>query len=731
MTTATKPARGMNLTLAGAFKPSEHRRRPNGGRYAIRPQLLELEDRCLLSSGPVLYAINNTYAEPHGNATLYTIDPSTGISSPVATITPTDGNPFPDYLVGMALDPVTNDLYAITGYDSNTGANSYLYTINRTTGQSTRIAMLSQNIAETGDLAFSPSGTLYGITNFDGQVYTVNPITGQVSMPGPPLESAQNQLPGKCCIASGNADYQYMTYYNGYLWAIDTGSGTIIVNNYSYGAYTDLVKIDPTTGGFTATSGTVNVFPLHSITGGLALLGQNGGMTVDAQSGLAYIGETVESSQPNGSSLDGLYTLDLKHVNSGSTLYGVGDPSIFPFLDSLAYYPNSADLALTKTAAPNKVAPGDTLTYTLKVTNNGPDPATGVTLSDPLPTDTTFQSITGLPAGWNETDPGVGHSGTVVCTDMSDFAANAPPVTIVITVTVDPTAVVGSVITNAAVVGSSADDPNPLNNTASATTPVVAGSADLAITKTATPDPVLAGGTLTYTLTVTNNGPDASNSVVVTDTLPGGITFAGFTTSSGWNVNINNNFTFFQFTTPTLADNASATLVITVTVDPSAVPGTIITNTAFVGSNSTADPNRLNNAGNATTLVGCTNAVPLPVFGTGLNASGGLLSTTPNNPMPMDQHYTLVPPQADTPPSPTHTRFPQRMWSTAAHTSFPRTSPTARHRSGSRPIRPGMTRTTPARPVAITITEPRSSWRRVSTHERWRLRGIGRPIMVA
>jgi uncharacterized repeat protein (TIGR01451 family) len=60
--------------------------------------------------------------------------------------------------------------------------------------------------------------------------------------------------------------------------------------------------------------------------------------------------------------------------------------------------PNSAavpctDVSLTKTASPNPVREGQTLTYTLVVTNNGPSVATGVTVTDPLPTtDVTYVS---------------------------------------------------------------------------------------------------------------------------------------------------------------------------------------------------------------------------------------------------------------------------------------------------------------------------------------------------
>ena len=58
-------------------------------------------------------------------------------------------------------------------------------------------------------------------------------------------------------------------------------------------------------------------------------------------------------------------------------------------------------------------------------------------------------------------------------------------------------------------------------------------SADLSIAKADSPDPVLPGGTLTYTLTVSNAGPAASGPTTVTDTLPAGVAF-NYATGTGW-----------------------------------------------------------------------------------------------------------------------------------------------------------------------------------------------------
>src|SRR3989475_265282 len=61
----------------------------------------------------------------------------------------------------------------------------------------------------------------------------------------------------------------------------------------------------------------------------------------------------------------------------------------------------------------------------------------------------------------------------------------------------------------------------------------VTGSADLSITKTDNPDPVNAGATLTYTVTVTNSGPSTAANVQVTDNLPAGVTFQS-ASGTGW-----------------------------------------------------------------------------------------------------------------------------------------------------------------------------------------------------
>jgi uncharacterized repeat protein (TIGR01451 family) len=118
--------------------------------------------------------------------------------------------------------------------------------------------------------------------------------------------------------------------------------------------------------------------------------------------------------------------------------------------------------------------------------------------------------------------------------------------------------------------------------------------ADLSITKADGPDPVLPGSTLVYTITVTNNGPSDAQNVVVTDNLPGGVTFVS---TSGCAEDPNGVPTC---SLGTIAATNSAQVIIQTTVDI----GTsgIITNTATVSS-STYDANGGNNSAIAETTV--------------------------------------------------------------------------------------------------------------------------------
>ena len=184
----------------------------------------------------------------------------------------------------------------------------------------------------------------------------------------------------------------------------------------------------------------------------------------------------------------------------------------------------------------------------------------------------------------------------------------------------------GSTITNTANINvpcSSVTDPNCANNSAVTTVYVASPTqADVAITKTASPDPVDQGTNLSYTLQITNNGPAAAQSVTVADPIPGEVTFASVSTTQGT----------CSYDIPTATVNCSLGTVsvgglVIVTINASAdtfSSSTLSTNTATVSA-TTGDPNLTNNTASFTSTIATPTAVQLASFRAFPRQGGGVL----------------------------------------------------------------------------------------------------------
>ena len=250
---------------------------------------------------------------------------------------------------------------------------------------------------------------------------------------------------------------------------------------------------------------------------------------------------------------------------------------------------NSTDLFITKIVDNGIPNEGDTVTFTVTVTNSGPAQATNVSIDDALPAGLTVGSITPSTGTW--ADP------TWTIGTLADGASAT------LTITADVNAgTAGSTITNTVTnisldqtdSNSTADDPSESITVGNATDLVIGKTVD-----NGTPDE---GDTITFTVAVTNSGPAQATNVSIDDALPAGLTIGSVTPSVG-------SYTAPTWTIGTLADGASATLTIQATVD-AGTAGSTITNTVTnvtldqTDSNTTADDlSESITVGNATDLV--------------------------------------------------------------------------------------------------------------------------------
>lgn len=180
----------------------------------------------------------------------------------------------------------------------------------------------------------------------------------------------------------------------------------------------------------------------------------------------------------------------------------------------LTILPN-ADVEIASVAdGPDPSFAGDPLSYTLTLLNNGPGTAADGTLSIDVPAGTGL--VSSNPAG-------CGLSGTTIDCPLDDLAAQ-DTATVEIQITPDPS-LRGTFTSTATVSLADGDtDMDSTNDTATIET-TLNGLADLSFTLTVDPDPLPAGGTAVYTLTLTNGGPSSARNVVAEITLPDGVTF--------------------------------------------------------------------------------------------------------------------------------------------------------------------------------------------------------------
>ncbi len=250
------------------------------------------------------------------------------------------------------------------------------------------------------------------------------------------------------------------------------------------------------------------------------------------------------------------------------------------------------DLKLNKSVDNDSPNEGDTVIYTVTVSNNGPDTATNVEITDMLPSRVTYASAT-VTRGNYDSGTGLWNVGSM---------SNGANATLTITATVDTIMACGVPIINTASI-TAMDQADPDTNNNSDSVDIAVKCTDLKLSKSVDSDSPNEGDSVIYTVIVTNDGPDKATNVEVTDVLPSEVTYASARATQG-------RFSYVSrdnkviWTVGSLTNGTNAKLTITVTVNESAC-GVPIINTASITAVDQADPDASNNNASVDIAVKC------------------------------------------------------------------------------------------------------------------------------
>ena len=256
-----------------------------------------------------------------------------------------------------------------------------------------------------------------------------------------------------------------------------------------------------------------------------------------------------------------------------------------------------ADLALTAPASVGATAGGAPAVITLTATNGGVSSAANVRIQDALPAGIHVTSI--VASGGGSCTSGVPGDPLRPAVCSYGNLASGSSRTMTVTFTVDP-ATTGTLHNDARVL-SDTFDPNTANNLATTAIPVTVNS-DVSITLIASPNPVIAGRTLTFKQTIANAGPSTATGVTTTLNLGADLTYTGYTTSGGTALCGLLTLTQLSCSVGTMQPGDSVSIFVDTTVAPSVAHNATRGASVTVTSTST-DVNGANNNASASVTV--------------------------------------------------------------------------------------------------------------------------------
>ncbi len=288
---------------------------------------------------------------------------------------------------------------------------------------------------------------------------------------------------------------------------------TVTTTNNGPGTASDIMIQDVLPSGLTLTSSSPSQGTYTSDTGlwdvGTLAAGASVTLQLEAQ-------VDVTSTIVNTASLSSLNEVDMNSANNTA---------------SATLSPKSVDLGVTKSV--NTTAPfvDDTITFSIAVTNNGPSNATGVVYEDILPTGLTFVNYT--------SSQGVYDSGTGLWTVGA--IANGGTASLNVSATVDSAT---SFVNTVQLSDVEETDTVEANNMAQVQLVGTSRDVNLSVQKSVDDTTPVYNQTVTYNVSVTNEGPIGATNVRIDDDLPDGVNFVSSNATQGiydsstgiWNV---------------------------------------------------------------------------------------------------------------------------------------------------------------------------------------------------
>jgi len=425
-------------------------------------------------------ASNLMFVANGGDQTIsvFQINPADG------TLTAAAGSPFPSGLTvgscqGMSLAATPDGKFLMAA--SNGLINSFSVS---PAGALAPLASTANSSVTTAGMKISTNGLFLALSNETSvSVYTIDAAGALAPVAGSPFATGgTGLLSGLDFSSCGNnrlyggeaVDVTSITD----AWSVDAAGVLTPITGSPFsgtGANSNVVLLSPDNGTLFQSNQFSNSVTSYSLLpdGGLAQVGVFGsplsihvpvGMATNASGSLLYIADENLGLA--------VFKID------GSTLTPIGETGlgILPEIQGVAAYPphvcTNADLPLAMTAAPDPVQAGSNVTYSITLTNNGPD-AASTTITDVLPPETTFFSCSATAGGVCGTPSNVVAPNTRTVSFASLASGASSTITLVAQSSAD--LLNGSSVSNVVVVSnSSAVDANLNNNSAIATVSVSA-----------------------------------------------------------------------------------------------------------------------------------------------------------------------------------------------------------------------------------------------------------------